>query len=333
LYFLNFGILPLHFCRGSLELPVTEETITWLCGEFLISLDNSIYFATHWSEYSHETTWLELRNNNESKDTNSFNPLTDLRFDDTPGCTQSFALSHPGTLFPLLFSNWILFLSNRCLQESFGSLDEIPEYQLLNYLINSFISTICGEPIVRLRSSALPGSVHFLSCPKIIGSKFTSLCAIKWLFRAFSYPIIQKSLRSKNSVAFCSIGSAGVSKLLTFVNEKFSSMSQILTWQIYQGLLPMLLCVSYHDLSHLSPTTSSMSLSFFEIYREFGLRSILQSHHSWNTLTLALLNSLSSSLSFEFCDVFFTQTTKRFSISSDHCWVGWLIPIHRSICE
>lgn len=266
---------------------MNKETITWLCGEFLNSLDNSIYFTTHWSEYPHETAWLEHRNRNEATETNHFSPLTDMRFDDTPGCTQSFALSHPGTLFPLLFSNWILFLSN-CCSKNLIPLQKIPEYHLLNYLINSLVLTICGEPL------------EINSHPARKCSKFTSLCAIKWIFRAFSYPIIQESLR-KDSVSLCSIGTLGVRKLLSFVTERFSSMSQILTWQIYQGLLPMLLCVSYHDDNLTSP--HSISISFFDIFREFGIRSILQSLRDWKHLTLALLNSLSSTLSFEFYEI------------------------------
>jgi hypothetical protein len=264
-----------------LQLPINDESITWVCGEFLRSLDDPIYFTTQWTEYSHETTWVESKREIDLLDENQSNPHLDLQIDDTPGCTQSFTLSNPGILFPIFISNWIIFLSHRCHLNP-SPYDTLPECQQLNLLVNTFISTVCGE------SSLNPLTSH---------SKFSSLCAIKWLFRVFSYPFIQRAFLFSGT-SICTIGSLGVRKLITFVREKFSSMSQILTWQIYQGLIPFLLCMNYNDPTLESSSSVSLPpslLSFFDIFQEFGLRSILQSHQCWDLLVTSITNSLSSS--------------------------------------
>lgn len=138
---------------------------------------------------------------------------------------------------------------------------------LLNHLLNSFISTICGVTSNR---------------------PFSSLCALKWLFRAFSYSVIQNTLYIQDS-PLCSVGSSGVRLLITFVAEKFSSMSQILRAQIYQGLLPFLLSVGYSEDSNSHPAFAP----FFDILEQFGIRAILQSDHSWKNITRSLISSLS----------------------------------------
>jgi hypothetical protein len=129
-----------------------------------------------------------------------------------PGSTQPFSMSHPGILLPLFLGDLIIRLS--C--ASFQCIDDSREKSLglLEAAITALLRSLSGD-LHLLRSEAAESR-----------SGFKSLSAVKWIFRLFSFPVIQLCL-IRNSNRLITIGEQGVKAMLSFLKVNCSSVFPI----------------------------------------------------------------------------------------------------------
>ena len=200
-------------CRGKLDIPINHSSIKWVCGELLMTLDNTVYFTTAFSEFPEEIKWknsggkcVEII---ESDDTVEGEEEKEEGRSEEGGSVINSS-SHPGVLLPLFLGRWIIILGERYREDN-----NCDAKSQMEHLIRAITRTVCGS--VEADCNRGDGDAK-------TASTFKSLSAVKWVLRVFSFDLVRDSLLHQGN-PICSIGQTAVVSITSFIKVKHNTIN------------------------------------------------------------------------------------------------------------